>query len=123
MWRGVAACPVPSGPEGGLDHGRDRPLAVGAGDVDRAKRPLGVVQALAERRHGLEPEFDPELFEAEEVGKRVARHATGAAEASGEAATSACAPMKRSARARAGLSSRRSTMRSSIPRSRRNSLR
>src|SRR5689334_11691920 len=59
------------GAQPGVDHRRHRSLAVGAGDVDRSKTPLGMAEPGDDRQHVVETELDPELPEAEEVGERI----------------------------------------------------
>ena len=71
MRRRVAPRAVPGRTERRVEHRRHRAFAVGAGDVNRAKGTLGVIQAVHERPDVLEAELDPDLLEAEEVGERV----------------------------------------------------
>ena len=54
-----------------LDQGRDRPLAFGAGDVDRAKRLLRVAEARGEVPHRLEADAHRVPRPALPVGERV----------------------------------------------------
>ena len=63
---GVPAGAQSRGAQGALHHGRDRPLAVGARDVDGSEGPLGMAQRLQERADVVEAELDAELFEREE---------------------------------------------------------
>ena len=56
-------------PQRGVDHRRHRALAVGARDVDRAERALGMTEPVDERGDVVEAELDPELFEAEKIGE------------------------------------------------------
>ena len=46
--RGVAGRAEARGDERGMNHRRDRTLAVGAGDVERRKRPLGMPERRAQ---------------------------------------------------------------------------
>ena len=69
--RRVARRSVTGGAQPGVDHRRDRALAVRAGNVNRSERPLGMPEAADDREHVLEAELDAELSEAEEVRKRV----------------------------------------------------
>ena len=58
-----------------LDQGRDRPLALGARDMDRAKRLLRVAEARGEIPHRLESDAHRVPRPALPVGERVeARH-------------------------------------------------
>ena len=71
MGRGVARRSWPAARKRGVDHRRDRALAVGAGDVDGSERPLGMAERVDDRGDVLEAELDAELFEAEELVERV----------------------------------------------------
>ena len=68
--RGEARRPVAGGAKPGVDHRRHRALAVGARDVHRAERSLGMAERGDQRPDVLEPELDPELFEPEQVVER-----------------------------------------------------
>ncbi len=68
--RGEAGRAVPGGAKPGVDHRRHRALAVGAGDVHRRERPLGMAQRGDQRPDVLESELDPELFEPEKIVER-----------------------------------------------------
>jgi hypothetical protein len=136
MRRGVAGRAMPGRAQPPFHHRRHRAFAVGAGDDDRAERVLRIPERGTQRRDVREAELHAEALEAEEEldagsvrpGRRRSRHCVvgggGAAAGCGtrRAGPSAGRP-KRSARAIAALSSRRSTTRSSMPRSSRNSLR
>ena len=128
MRRGVARGAQPAGAQRRVGHGRHRPLAVGAGDVQRGEAALGMAQRLAQQRDVLETELDPEGFEREETveqqsGGRTWPGPRTDAVVGGTAAAPDSAPMKRRARATVAFRSRRSTTRSSMPCSARNSLR
>ncbi len=69
--RGIAGRSVAGAAERRVDHGRDRSLAVGAGDVNRPERALRVAEASEQRLYVFETELDPELFEAEQVREMV----------------------------------------------------
>ena len=58
------------GPQRGVDHRRDGPLAVGAGDMHGTKRVFRIAEALENRADVVEAELDPEMFEAEEIFER-----------------------------------------------------
>src|SRR5262245_23197080 len=117
MRRRVAGRTIAAGAQGRVDHCRDRPFAVGSGDMDAAERALRMIEPRGNRAHVVEPEFDAELFEAEQVGKRI--HSTGAETASGRRAADGAgartAPANRSALEIVDFNSRRSTTRSIIP--------
>ena len=75
MRGGVAADTKPSMRQRRLDQGRDRPLAFGARDMDRAKRLLRVAEARGEIPHRLESDAHLVARPALPVGERVeARH-------------------------------------------------
>ena len=68
MRRRVARRAVPGGAQRGVDHRRHRALAVGAGDVDRAERALGMAEPRDDGGDVVEAELDAELFEREQPG-------------------------------------------------------
>ena len=65
--RGVAAGAQARRPQRGVAVGRDRALAVRAGDEQRRVRALGVAHLGDERPHRLEPELHPEPHPSGEV--------------------------------------------------------
>src|SRR6185436_5492239 len=69
--RGVARRTVARRAQRGIDHRRDRSLAVGPGDMDRAERALGVAEPGDERGNVVEAELDPEVLEAEQIRQRI----------------------------------------------------
>ena len=71
--RRVASRAVAGRAERRIDHRRDGAFAVRAGDVNRPERALRMAEAVDDREDVVEAELDPELFEAEEIGKRI-RH-------------------------------------------------
>src|SRR5687767_12697378 len=122
MRRGVTAGPVAGSAEAALDHCRDRAFSIRAGDVDRRPGAFRPAERVENSTDIVEPEFDAEVLERKDALTRRHRVA-GAAGAAGAAGGAGTAIMNRSARAIVVLSSRRSTIRSSMPRSIRNSLR
>jgi len=60
-----------------VDHRRHRSLAVGAGDVHRAERPLGMAEPRHQHRDVVEADLDPQLLQAEEVGEGIHQMADG----------------------------------------------
>src|SRR5829696_7149549 len=121
---------MPGGTQRGVDHRRHRSLAVCAGNVHRLECALGDIELRENRRDVLEAEFDAELREREEVFERAGGHTWGAGSAtaigwggSAAAGSGDTAPINRRALAMTAFISRRSTTRSSIPFSSRNSLR
>ena len=71
MGGGVAADTKAGMRQRRLDQGRDRPLALGARHMDRAKRLLRVAQARGEIAHRLEPDAHRVARPALPVGERV----------------------------------------------------
>ena len=71
MRRRVARRAMARGAQRRVHHRRHRALAVGAGDMHRPERPLGMAEPRDERGNVVEAELDPELLQAEEVGQRI----------------------------------------------------
>ncbi len=65
--RDVAGGAKARGDQRGMGHRGDRPLAVGAGDVERGERPLGMAERRTQARDVVEPELDPERLEREKA--------------------------------------------------------
>src|SRR4051812_10370379 len=136
MRRGVARRRIPGCLQRPINHRCDRSFTVAARDVNRPEGTLGMSQRLDYRPHVVEAELDPELLETIEKADRIAAHArdqatTGVWVPSGAVGSRSFdagavvdrAPMNRSAPATVAFISRRSTTRSIMPFSRRNSLR
>ena len=60
--------PMARGAKRGIDHRGHRSLPVGAGNVDRSKRALGMAEPFDDRGDVLEAELDAELLEREQPG-------------------------------------------------------
>src|SRR5262249_8279584 len=109
-------------------HRGHRALPVRSRDMDRLERTIRSAEPLDEGRDVVESELDPELLETKKIGQRLVQACSvekpgGTAAAMAAPAAAGSAAMNRRARAMVAFSSRRSTTRSSIPLSRRNSLR
>src|SRR5215831_9439405 len=62
---------MPCGSQPRLHHRRHRALAVGSGNVYRAKRALRMAEPRHDGADVVQAELDPELFEPEHVSKRI----------------------------------------------------
>src|SRR5262249_22124911 len=103
----------------GVERGRGRPLPVRAGDEDRGDRPLGTCEPLAHGVDRLETEPDSPLAEGLEAGEM--RETGGVRGAQAGYAAGRPSHIRPRQRASVAFISDRSTMRSSIPCSSRNS--
>jgi hypothetical protein len=74
MRRRIPSRTVACGAQDGIDQRRDGSLAVGPCDVDGRVRALGIPESREDGADVLEPEFDAEVLEAEQVLERIASH-------------------------------------------------
>ena len=118
---GVARHAVARRAQRGLGHRRDRSLAVGARRSARRRMRLGMVERLQQPGHVGQAELHPEAFEAEEELERGGAHgrdgtgSTATALPTPVAAVTGAATENSRNRAIVSLSSRRSTIMSSMP--------
>jgi hypothetical protein len=66
MWGDIASGAHAATDERSVGHGRDRPLAVRSGDVQRDKAALGMAERLAEPADIVKTKLDAKRFEREE---------------------------------------------------------
>ena len=68
--RGIEPGTPTGGPVDGIEHGADRALAVGAGDVDEAEGILGITGKGGQTARGLQAGLESELAERVQIGQR-----------------------------------------------------